>query len=49
MADFHLWSHETLVRFAQDALRKLLKQSDEIEKLKADLAEKSTEKPSEDA
>ncbi len=37
MASFHLWSKESLVRFAEDATARLLTQEDTIAQLKVSL------------
>ena len=37
MADFMLWSHENLAKFAQQSQLKILQQEQQIEHLKQDL------------
>lgn len=37
MTDFHLWSKESLVKFVEEAIPRLLAQEDEIAELKVKL------------
>ena len=39
MAEFMLWSHENLAKFAQESQLKILQQEQQIEHLKQDLKE----------